>query len=150
AASQCPALKAHGFSLEIRPVADVLAGLRPATPEPADHSRYLFAFYRDEMEDDEERQAAFRQWAPYIERLHARGRGAGAEALAPSGSATLLRLRDGRIVLTDGAFTEQRWQLAGYCIVWAGEMDEAVDLACECPGLGQHAIEVRAIRRQGG
>jgi hypothetical protein len=156
AASQCPALKTHGSRIEIRPIADVdaLVPAQPATAERAADRRYLFGIYRDEtvheVEDDDAPQAAFAQLRPYIERLRASGRLVGAEPLSPSGSATSVRLRDGKVVLTDGPCAEGREQLAGYCIVAAGDMNEAVDLASECPDVPQQAIEVRPIRSAGG
>jgi hypothetical protein len=155
AASQCPALKTHGFGIEIRPIPVVVAleEPQPANSERAADSRYLLAIYRDETgreaEDDRAREPDSEQLGPYIERLRTSGRFAGAESLAPSGSATSLRVRDGMVVLTDGPFTESREQLAGYCIVRARDMDEAVDLASECPGARQYAIEVRPVRSAG-
>jgi hypothetical protein len=160
AASQCPALKTIGVGIEIRPIAVAGApeGPPPASCERASHSRYLLAIYRDETahetaqetanpaQDDEAQQAAFMQWGPYIERLRASGQFAGAEPLSPSSSATSLRLRDGKVVLTDGPFAESREHLAGYCIVWARDMDEAVGLASQCPDARQHTIEVRPVR----
>ena len=85
-----------------------------------------------------------------MERLRASGQFAGAAPLAPSGSATSLRLEDRKVVLTDGPFAQGREQLCGYCIVRARDMDEAVGVASECPDAAQCAIEVRPVRTAGG
>jgi hypothetical protein len=154
AAAHCPALTTIGVAIEIRPVAtiDAAEAPLPRRAEPASHGRYLLAIYRDETAetpDDEPGQAALMKWRSCRRRLSAAGQLAGGEPFAPSGSATALRLRDGKVVLTDGPFAEGREQLAGYCIVWARDMDEAVGMASECRE-GWHAVEVRPIRGAGG
>jgi hypothetical protein len=67
---------------------------------------------------------------------------AGMQPLAPSGSATTLRLRDGKIALSDGPFAEGRAQIAGYRM--AKDLDQAAQLASN---EAWRAVEVRPIRR---
>jgi hypothetical protein len=135
AASQNPALKTVGIAIEIRPMREVIAA-GPPPPGRAAHSRYLLAFYRDETDHDEA--------------LPASAQLAGLESLAPPGSATTLRLQGGKVALTDGPFAEGGAQLAGCCLVWARDMDDAAGLAAAYPGAGLHAIEVRSVRTTEG
>jgi hypothetical protein len=154
AASLCPALALHGFGIEIRPL--TLTGVAPELllekSERTFHSRYLLAIYLDESPDDPlddlDRQQAFAE--PYLARLGASGQIVGAGLLAPSGSATSLRLRNGKVVLTDAPIPAGREQLRGYCMVGARDMDEAVKLALRCFNTQPLAIEVRSVRGAGG
>jgi hypothetical protein len=109
------------------------------------------AIYGDEVveadeDDEDDAQSASTEWQAYIHRLRASSRVAVAERLAPSSSATSLRLSDGNIELNDGPFTDAREQLRGYCIVSARDLNDAVHLASECPAARKHAIVVRPIR----
>jgi hypothetical protein len=142
-AAQCPALQTVAVAIEVRPVR---AG-GAAVAEAGAGGRYLIGIYETaaQAENEEARRAAMVQWAPYLERLRAAGKLVTGDPLSPASSATTLRLRDGKVVLTDGPFAESREQLGGYCVVRAADRDEAVRIAAECPGASDHAIEVRPV-----
>jgi len=127
-ASACPALETHGLAIEIRPIpahfAHGSAGA-PALPEGDPRSPYMLTFYRDEEAGDEAGDTL---------------------PLAPSGSATTLRRRDGKIVLRDGPFVKGPIQIGGYRIIGARDIEEAMRLASACPEASAHAIEVRPVR----
>lgn len=80
------------------------------------------------------------------ERLHAEGRVIAAEPLHPAHTATTLRVRDGALTMTDGPFAETKEQLAGFYLIDAADLDEAVTLAARIPPVRAGSIEVRPVR----
>ncbi|MGC4084029.1 MAG: YciI family protein [Vicinamibacterales bacterium] len=81
--------------------------------------------------------------------LRERGVLVAAEALQPVETATTLRVRDGRARITDGPFAEQR-QLAGFYLIDATDLDEALELAAKIPPAREGSIEIRPIRQLDG
>jgi hypothetical protein len=67
----------------------------------------------------------------------------GAE-LAPTRSATTVRVRDGETIVTDGPFAETKEALGGFYLFDCESLDEATELAAKIPGAETGAIEVRA------
>src|SRR6476619_4709658 len=67
----------------------------------------------------------------------------GAE-LAPTRSATTVRIRDGVTQVTDGPFTETKESLGGFYVLDCNDLDEAAKLAAQIPGATTGAIELRA------
>ena len=67
------------------------------------------------------------------------------EQLAETSSATTIRVRDGRTLITDGPFAETKEALGGFYLIEAADLDEAIGLARECPGARWGSIEVRPI-----
>lgn len=79
------------------------------------------------------------------DRLKAKGQLIGGSPLLPTSTATCLRLRDGNRILTDGPFAETREQLAGYLLVKAENLDEALAIAAEHPVAKYGTVEVRRL-----
>jgi hypothetical protein len=69
------------------------------------------------------------------------------DALQPVSTATTVRVRDGKQVVTDGPFAETREQLGGYYLVEAKDLDEAVAIAARIPGAAYGSIEVRPVMK---
>ena len=69
-----------------------------------------------------------------------------AEALQPVTTATTVRVRNGRMSVTDGPFAETKEQLAGFYLLDAADLDEAVALAARIPPVRTGSIEVRPVR----
>ena len=69
----------------------------------------------------------------------------GGEALQPASTATLLRVRDGRVSLTDGPYMETKEQLGGFMLIEARDLDEAVTVMARIPRARMGCIEVRPI-----
>ena len=63
--------------------------------------------------------------------------------LAPTTTATTVRVRNGKTMLTDGPFAETREQLGGFYIVEAANADDAIALAARIPGARRGSVEVR-------
>ena len=69
-----------------------------------------------------------------------------AEPLHPTESATTVRVRSGEVVLTDGPFAETKEQLAGFYLVDAHDLNDAIRLASRIPPAKYGSIEVRPVR----
>ncbi len=67
------------------------------------------------------------------------------ERLRPTTDATTVRVRDGEVLTSDGPFAETKEQIAGFYLVEAKDLDEAIDLASKIPGAKVGSIEVRPI-----
>ena len=72
----------------------------------------------------------------------------GAEPLAPTSTATTVRMQEGRPLITDGPFAETKEQLAGYYILECPNLDEAIEWASKIPTScqgGEGCIEIRPL-----
>ncbi len=70
-----------------------------------------------------------------------------AEALQPIESATTVRVRGGRATITDGPFAETKEQLAGFYLIDAANLDEALEVAAKIPPAREGSVEVRPVRQ---
>ena len=68
------------------------------------------------------------------------------EALQPVATATTVRVRGGKVTVTDGPFAETKECLAGYYMIEAKDLDEAIQIASRIPPAEVGSIEVRPIR----
>ena len=66
--------------------------------------------------------------------------------LYPSSSATSVRVREGKRLVTDGPFAETREQLGGYMIIDVKDLDEAIAIAGRMPLARTSTVEVRPVR----
>ena len=80
------------------------------------------------------------------EGLGSSGKMLGGNALHPSTTATSLRIRDGKPLITDGPFAETKEQLAGFYLLDARDLNEALQLASKIPPARFGTIEIRPIR----
>jgi hypothetical protein len=78
--------------------------------------------------------------------LDRRGKRIAAEALHPVHTATTVRVRDGAATVTDGPFAETREQLAGFYLVDADDLDDAIRIARTLPPARIGSIEIRPVR----
>ena len=69
-----------------------------------------------------------------------------AEALQPAETAATVRVRNGKVSVTDGPFAETKEQLAGFYLVEAGDLDEAIQIAARIPPAREGSVEVRPVR----
>ena len=81
--------------------------------------------------------------------LHAAGCLLGSQQLESHETARTLRVRDGLARITDGPFAETREFLAGFNLIEAGSMEEAMDIARQFPWSRFGSIEVRPVRDMG-
>lgn len=113
--------------------------------------KYLCLIYLDEqrmdamppgeMNDLNARHVAFN------EGLRTSGHFIEAEALQPGRTTACVRVRQGKPSVTDGPFTESKELVAGFYLIEARDMSEAVEIAARIPSAPLGTVEVRAIRR---
>nr|WP_297459962.1 YciI family protein [uncultured Halomonas sp.] len=82
----------------------------------------------------------------YAESVHESGRMIAAEALQPVATATTVRVRGGNTSITDGPFAETKEQLAGFYLVDARDLNEAIRIAAKIPAARVGSVEVRPVR----
>ena len=70
----------------------------------------------------------------------------GGEALHPVTTAKTVRIRNGKMSITDGPFTETKEQLAGFYLLEARDLDQAIAMAAKIPPAREGSIEVRPVR----
>lgn len=105
--------------------------------------KYLCLVYGEEkkiqsMTDDE--------CMEYDDMLRKTGRCVASEALQPVQTATTVRVRNGRVTITDGPFAETKEQLAGFYLIDATDLDDAISIASKIPPALVGSIEIRPIR----
>ncbi len=69
-----------------------------------------------------------------------------AEALQPVDTAATVRVRNGKLSVTDGPFAETKEQLAGFYLLEARDLNEAIQAAAKIPPAREGSIEVRPVR----
>jgi hypothetical protein len=108
--------------------------------------KYMMLIYQDEQVlSDAVRDACYLESAALARDLHTSGNYRGASPLHPVATATSVRVRDGKRLVTDGPFAETREQLGGYYLVDAKDLDEAIGIASRIPGAKLGTVEVRPI-----
>jgi hypothetical protein len=70
-----------------------------------------------------------------------------AEALEPIETATTVRVRNGKMSITDGPFAETKEQLAGFYLIEARDLNDAIQVAAKIPPAREGSIEVRPVRQ---
>lgn len=80
------------------------------------------------------------------EALRKTGHHVAAEALASVQTATTVRVRNGKVSVTDGPFAETKEQLAGFYLINAKDLNEAIQLASKIPPARVGSVEVRPVR----
>jgi len=109
--------------------------------------KYLLLIHYDEQawEERGDKEPILQECGRVVEEVAARGQYVAAAQLHPTTTATSVRVRDGKRLVTDGPFAETREQLAGYMLVDAGNLDEAIVIAGKLPPARWGTIEVRPI-----
>lgn len=108
--------------------------------------KYMLLIYMDEYcLDEDARQACYVESMQLVNRLKAAGQFLAANPLQSIATATSVKVREGRRLVTDGPFTETREQLGGYFLVEARDLDEAIDIAAQIPMARKGTIEIRPI-----
>jgi hypothetical protein len=114
------------------------------------HVKYMLLICRDEPVWDKlsvaERQRIYADTLKLSEELTARGQYLGGFPLHPSSSATSVRVRDDKRLVTDGPFAETREQLGGYMLIDVKDLDEAIGIAARIPLARTSTVEVRPVR----
>ena len=115
--------------------------------------RYLALIYTQEMESTmapEEMGAMLAEYDAFGRAAGEAGVLRGGEALAPTSTATTIRVRDGQRMTTDGPFAETREALGGFYLLDCADLDQAIEWASRIPGASVGAVEVRPIMELDG
>ncbi len=110
--------------------------------------QYALLIYTEEPTEappDEVMATEMEAYNAFGQHITDRGAMKAGEALAPTATATTVRVRDGRTISTDGPFAETKEVLGGFYIVEAVDLDEAIGYAAMIPGAKHGSIEVRPI-----
>ena len=105
--------------------------------------RYLCLVYGEERAFDNVPDS---HCVEYDESIRTSGHCVASEALQPVSTATTVRVRNGKVSVTDGPFAETKEILAGFYLIEARDLDEAIRLAAAIPPAKVGSIEVRPIR----
>jgi hypothetical protein len=125
-----------------------MAGSQPVEYCPQEgHMRYALLIYVDEnlygqMSKEESDKLMGAYWAfgeQYKDKIQ------GGDALQTIGTATSVRVRDGKTLTSDGPFAETKEQLGGFYLINADNLDEAVEIASHIPDAARGSIEVRPV-----
>jgi hypothetical protein len=112
--------------------------------------KYMLLCYDDGRAWDEAgeaaHQAAIEEAVRLTLELDAKGKYVAASPLQPTSTATSVRVRGGKTMITDGPFAETREHLGGFYIIHADNLDEAIGIAARHPGARLGTVEVRPIR----
>jgi hypothetical protein len=108
--------------------------------------KYMLLIYLDEQTlSESEREECYEESSQLARDLDAKGKYLAAAPLYPTSTATSVRVRDGKKLVTDGPFAETREQLGGYFLVDAKDLDEALAIAGQIPGARRGTVEVRPV-----
>jgi len=108
--------------------------------------KYMLLIYADEQVwTEDERQRCYGESTQIAHQLQAKGQYLAASPLQPVATATSVRVRSGKRLVTDGPFAETREQLGGYFMVEAKDLDEAIDIAGRIPGARKGTVEIRPV-----
>src|SRR5436309_1803135 len=108
--------------------------------------KYMLLIYLEENAlNDTERQECYVESAQLAQQIHTSGQYLSAAPLHPVSTATSVRLRDGKQLITDGPFAETREQLGGFFMIDAKDLDEAIRVAARIPGARKGTVEIRPV-----
>ena len=111
--------------------------------------QYLLLIYANEKAtaalDQATMSTMMNEYREFTQSIVQAGQFKGGDRLKPVSSATTVRIRDGKTLITDGPFAETREQLGGYYMVEAKNLDEATAIAARIPGARYGSIEVRPV-----
>lgn len=108
--------------------------------------KYLLLIYFDEESLTEtDRQACYVESTQLAQQLKLNGKYLSANPLQSIKTATSVRVRDGKPLITDGPFAETREQLGGYFLVDASDLDDAINIAAKIPTARKGTVEIRPI-----
>ena len=111
--------------------------------------KYMLMIYHDEQVwngyTEAERQQIYVEYRKLIQELEAGGQYLVGDQLQPTITASSVRVRDGKQMVTDGPFAETREQIGGFFMIDANDLDEATAIAARIPSARTGTIEVRPV-----
>ena len=109
--------------------------------------RYLCLIYENEKAWESlpqaETEAVMNEYFAFTGDIQKNGKFVAGEALQPTGTATTVRVRNGKISTTDGPYVETKEQLGGFYLIEAKDLNEAIQIAGRIPSARYGGVEVR-------
>ena len=113
--------------------------------------KYMLLIYSNEDSwTDAEKQHCFEESTELTHELRNKGQFLGASPLHPISTATSVRIRGGKRLVTDGPFAETHEQLGGYFLLDVRDLDEAIAIAARVPAAKKGTVEIRPILELSG
>ncbi|HUN56748.1 MAG TPA: YciI family protein [Candidatus Binataceae bacterium] len=113
--------------------------------------QYILLIYDNESAMKSRSQAEMGQlltaYQKFTQDIVNKGNFKAGDPLQPTNTATTVRNREGKTLVTDGPFAETKEQLGGYYLIEAKDLDEAIAIAARVPSAQSGSIEVRPIRK---
>jgi hypothetical protein len=111
--------------------------------------KYLCLIYDDEKKmgtmSKSEGDAFMGEYFAFTDGIKKAGQYVGGEALQPVQTATSVRVRDGKVLTTDGPFAETTEQLGGFYLITATDLNDAIRVAAKIPSARMGTVEVRPV-----
>ena len=108
--------------------------------------KYAMLIYLDENSlSEQQREKCYQESALYAQQLSSGGKCLAAMPLHPTATATSVRIRGDKPIVTDGPFAETREQLGGFFLVEAKDLDEAIEIASHIPAGRWGTVEIRPV-----
>jgi hypothetical protein len=111
--------------------------------------QYLLLIYSNQAEiskmDAATGKKMLEEYGAFTQSIVQSGNFKAGDRLQPVSTATTVRVREGKVLTTDGPFAETREQLGGYYLIEAKDLDAALAIAARIPGARFGSIEVRPI-----
>jgi hypothetical protein len=108
--------------------------------------KYMLLIYAEQgAVPDSEREQCYAESTELAHQLKMKGQYLTAAPLQPVSTATSVRVRDGKRLVTDGPFAETREQLGGFFMIEARNLDEALEIAARIPVARKGTVEVRPV-----
>ena len=108
--------------------------------------KYMLLIYTDEAAwSESEIQQCYGESMQLAEQLKANGQYLASSPLQSVSTATTVRMRRGKQMVTDGPFAETREQLGGYFLIDARDLNEAINIASRIPAAHKGTIEIRPV-----
>ena len=109
--------------------------------------KYICLIYADEQAQAEQGEALFHAYNAFYEDVTGAGKFVAGDPLEGSATSTMVQVRNGETLATDGPFAETKEQIVGYYIFDCEDLDEAVEWAAKIPSATTGGIEVRPIMK---
>ena len=113
--------------------------------------KYMLLIYAEgQAATEAEREQCYRESTQLAHQLKSKGQYLAAAPLQPVSTATSVRIRNDKRLVTDGPFAETREQLGGYFLIDAKDLDEAIGIAARIPGARWGTVEIRPVMEIAG
>lgn len=113
--------------------------------------KYMLLIYSDENAwTESEQEQCYAESIELTHQLRANGQYIAASPLEPVSTATSVRVRKGKQLVTDGPFAETHEQLGGYFLIDARDLNEAINIAGRIPAAHKGTVEIRPVMELSG